>query len=314
MTGWSCFLGGVRIDAYVDEMSVKINDTLAQGAGIMGGATSRAATCTLITRLGPIGSAVGAGTSISVPTLVRGGELKVYDAGSVQMFGGYVGKLTDLTATTFKQTQIDAYDYFQHLDRIFINEGFGGGTTDIAMLNFLLAKYAPWISRSGLTGINYAFNAKVFRNISLQRAIQGIVDVTGFAFWIDYSKLAHYHSVVNSPVCSFNLSTSPNFSTTFDVDVQKYETDDTACVNRVYFYGGHRLSNDYIQDLNHLADGKRLDFELLYYPHPAADGKFHAKLNNSKDLVLGFETGSNTVKTNTTHNRNQRRHYRNNKT
>jgi hypothetical protein len=291
------YLAGQEITSYVEETSLQIKDTFAQGAGNMGGSSGRAATCSFKTTLGPANSAVGAGTTISSPQLVRLGEIKIYDASSNLIYGGYASKFSDVTDRTRIYTQVDCYDYWQHLDRTIINEEFTS-TSDTTMISYLLGKYAPSITIASLSPPNYVFPDKVLRNLSLQKAIQNIADITGMSVWIDNAKNFYYLPPTSAPAAPFSLSTSPNFSTTFDLNITKFEIDDTSAINRVYFYGGKRLSNDYTQDLSKQVDGKTTDLQLLYYPHKSSDGKYHLKINNGPDLTVGFATGSSTDQTN----------------
>ena len=51
--------------SWPNAQQVKIDSVLGQGAGNAGGASGRAATATFLTKLGPIGTAVGAGTIVN---------------------------------------------------------------------------------------------------------------------------------------------------------------------------------------------------------------------------------------------------------
>lgn len=285
-------LGGQDITAYCDEMSIQVDDTLGQGPGTNSVNSGRASTVQFNTTLGPTSSAVGAGTVVHTPTLLRGGELKIYDATNKAIFGGYVGKLDDITKKTFVQTTVYAYDYFQELDRVQV-QTYYSGVSDVYMINDLLANFAPWINRSLLPTMgNYEFDAKVFKSVTLQAALNTICDITGWIIWIDPDVYVHYVSPAATQTAPFQLSDSPDFITKFNHGFDSLEIDDTSTVNRVIFYGGKKLSNNFTQDLSTQADGSNTLFLLAYYPHACTDGLYHVRANGSGDLVLGYVSGT----------------------
>src|SRR5258708_31975864 len=65
LVAYSITLSGQDITSHVDQMSIKIEDALGQGAGAgsSGATQGRAATFTFNTDLGPMNNAVGAGAS-----------------------------------------------------------------------------------------------------------------------------------------------------------------------------------------------------------------------------------------------------------
>lgn len=292
-------LAGQDITSYVDEYSIDIADTLGQGPGVWGGGTGRAATCKFMTTLGPAALAQGSGQKITQPSLVRMGEVQVFAKDGTLVYAGYVGQLSDKTERTRVYTEVACYDYWQHLDRIIINEVFNGHS-DVHIISSLLNKYAGWIDRSELpkTG-NLTFGPRIFRNTSLQKALQKIVDSVGWTIWIDYHKRVHYYNPAQALVAPFGFSTSPDFRNTFDMEVTEYEIDDTSAINRVTCFGGRHLSQDITQDLSTQANGRNTIFQFPFYPHEASDGKYHVKVNNGHDLVLGFASAAgakNTLK------------------
>src|SRR5258708_22853786 len=66
LVAYSITLSGQDITSHVDQMSIKIEDALGQGAGAgsSGATQGRAATFTFNTDLGPMNNAVGAGTKV----------------------------------------------------------------------------------------------------------------------------------------------------------------------------------------------------------------------------------------------------------
>lgn len=282
---------GQNITAFVDESSLDLKDTLGQGEGSGSGSVKRTSTASFKSTLGPVASAVGAGTHVSSPQLVRHGEIQIYDANGNCLFGGFVSKITDETEKTTVYTKVECIDYYQFLDRTMVNEVYSG-QNDLYMIKDLLRKYAPWVDQTLLTtSSTIAFTVKNFRNVTLQAALQSIFDVTGFLAWIDPLKRIHYNQPGSSPTAPFGLSTSPDFRTTFQVGVTSYEIDDNALINRVYFYGGRKPSPDFAQDLSPQVNGHNTTFVLAYYPRKAHDNKIHATVNGT-ELVTGYTPGT----------------------
>lgn len=125
------------------------------------------------------------------------------------------------------------------------------------------------------------FSSKNYRNKTLLDCLQDVIDSTGNQAWIDPYKNFRYVSPTAAQTAPFGLSNDPNFNTTFQVGIESYETDDTAAINRVYFYGGKKLSNDFIQDLSTQANGTNTTFMLAYYPSPSSDGNIYAIVNGT---------------------------------
>lgn len=146
--GLRVMMAGQDITDDVDESSIQIEVSLAQGSGTGNGTGGRATSCTFTTSLGPAASAVGAGTTPSSPTLVRQGEVQIYDAGNNLIYGGYASQLEDLTQYTRIYTAVTCEDYWQYLDRVIINSETFTAQTDIEIIKFILTKYAPWVDQS----------------------------------------------------------------------------------------------------------------------------------------------------------------------
>lgn len=289
-------LAGQDITANVNLTTLDIKDTLGQGAGNGAAVSGRTAQCEFMCNLGPLYTAVGAGTIVSTPTLVRMGELLIYDQNNFCMFGGYASKFEDHTGRSPGQgyrTKVYGYDYWQHLDRVFINEVYDG-YTDIQAITALCSKYASWINLSAMpTTSAYLFGPQLLRNMSLQKAIQKIADTTGFQVWITPDKVLHYVPPQQAANAPFSLSETPDFVTKFSFTVTKQDSDETSAINRVYFYGGKVPSANFTQDLSAFANGNNTTFPLAYYPRKADDGKIHVNVNNGPDLVVGSATGTN---------------------
>jgi hypothetical protein len=138
----------------------------------------------------------------------------------------------------------------------------------------------------------YLFTKIYLRARTLQESIQQIADTVGFDVWIDQYKKFQYKSPSNSGTAPFAVSDSPDFMSSFPLGVTNYEKDDTAIINRVYFYGGKTPSDDFTQDLSPQANGYNDTFVLAYYPRPASDGAIHFTVNGVQyTLGAPFSTG-----------------------
>lgn len=292
-------LAGQDITLYVDQMSIEISDSLGQGggAGSSGATQGRAATCKFNTNLGPMSSAIGAGQPIpggGTPVLVRQGEVIISDSTGI-LFGGFITKYTDTTTSVLGVTKknftaAEGIDYSTSLQRTLVNEVFTGAS-DTFIIRTIMQKYAPWINLQYLPNTTaYTFADKRFRNQTVEQVIQTIAGITGYLVYVDYSKNLRYVAPTVASSAPFNLSDNPDFVSSFTHAVTEYLVDDNAIINRVYFFGGSKLSNDYTQDLSPLANGTNTTFPLAYYPSPKSDGKYHVLLNGV-ELVVGFASG-----------------------
>jgi hypothetical protein len=234
-----------------------------------------------------------AGIAVYAPKLVRQGELKVVDATGTTIFGGYASQFEDATDALTVKTKVTCHDYWQDLDRVQVNEVYTG-RTDVYIIRDIVTKYAPWIDLSGVpaTG-SYTFPKRFIRAQSVREAIQKICNVTGFVVWVDPSKVMYYISATSATSAPFGLSDDPDFISLHPCDILNYEVDDNAIINRVYFYGGQKVSDDFTQDLSVQANGSNKVFLLAYYPENTGDGKVHV-LKNGVELTVGspFKTAN----------------------
>jgi hypothetical protein len=299
--GLKITLAGQDITKYVAEETIQIKDVLGQGAGAGGGSTGRAATAEFTVKMGPANSAVGAGSHITSPQLVRLGEVIIYDSTGNAIFGGYAGQYYDNLDKTQQYTDVLCYDYWQELDRVQIQKVYSG-QSDVYIINDLIKTYTPWLDRSQLpTTGSYTFPVKTFKAITLQKALAQITDVTGYQIWITPNKQVQYKSPYQSPTAPFKLSDTPDFVSTFPHQFlsgqQGVNIDDTSAINRVTFYGGKKPSNDFTQDLSTQANGSNKLFVLAYYPRVALDGSVHIRassINGTNDLTMGYLLGKGT--------------------
>jgi hypothetical protein len=288
-------MAGQDITAYVDQFSLDIHDSLGQGAGAgnSGATQGRAATFKFNTSLGPMSTAIGAGQTIPSggrPVLVRQGEVIIKDASGIIVFGGFATKYTDTTTSVLGQTKqnfttVEGIDYSTSLQRVLINEIFTGGT-DVAILRYLINRYASWINLQYLpANAAYTFETKNFRNVTLEVAVQTIAGITGYLLFVDYQKNLHYIPPTQASSAPFSLTTNPDFHLSFPHSVVEYLVDDNSAINRVFFYGGQKLSNDFYQDLSPLANGSNTLFPLAYYPSKMSDGQYHITVNGVAQVI-----------------------------
>jgi hypothetical protein len=235
------------------------------------------------------GSATPWHEGTTVPQLVRQGEVIVYDAQGNRIFGGYASNLKDNTEYTVVKTDLTASDYWQNLARIGVNQVYAS-EYDTAIIQQLMAAYAPDVDMSLFNATpNYLFTKIYLKAKTLQEALQKIADTTGFDIWIDAYKRLRYESPSASATAPFAVSDAPDFITSFPMSIDKgnYEKDDTAIINRVFFYGGKTPSDDFIQDISPQVNGNNDTLVLAYYPREASDGKIHVT-ENGVALVLGY--------------------------
>jgi len=316
---YSITLAGQDITLHVDQLTVEIEDTLGQGsgAGSSGGTQGRAATIKFNTDLGPMNTAVGAGQAIpqrttspaivprifggpitglpiitlhADPSLVRQGEIVVTDASGAIVFGGFATKYTDTTTSVLGNTRrnfttVEGVDYSTSLQRTIVNETFVA-QTDIQIIQFVMSKYAPWIDLTFLpTNASFIFAVKNFRNVSVEQVLQTIAGITGFIIFVDYQKFLRYVSPNSASSAPFNLSDQPDFVLTFPHAVTEFLLDDNSIINRVFFYGGTRTSNNFTQDVSTLANGNNTTFPLAYHPLVTTDGLYHVLVNGAEKVV-----------------------------
>lgn len=284
--GFHVSLAGQDISNHIQAgQQVSIQDTLGQGPGQAAGTSGRATTCKFRTDLGPAASAYGAGQTLPTggkPVLVRQGEVKVYDSVGNCVFGGYVTVLDDQVgiSETGKQviyTDVEAHDYWQDWDRINIVTEVFDGQTDVWAIRYLVGKYAPGVHLDFIpTSSSFQLGPMTFKNMSLQKALLKIADKTGNAFWIDPNKYLHYAAPGQFATAPFSLAQNPDFRNSFQLGFDDYTIDDTGAINRVTFYGGKTLSQDFYQDLSIQANGSNTTLTLAYYPHKSSDGFFYA--------------------------------------
>jgi hypothetical protein len=306
-TGYTITLAGQNITQYVDQMSVQIDDTLGQGSGAGSGTSTqgRASTIKFNTSLGPMNTAYGAGQTLptgGTPVLVRQGEIVVTDSTGTRVFGGYASKFTDTTTAALGNTKqtfttVEGIDYSTSLQRTLITIETFSGASDVSIISYIMQKYASWVNLQYMpTNPSYTFAIKNFRNTSVEQVLQTVAGITGHFVYVDYYKNLHYIAPTTASSAPYNLSDSPDFVVTFPHAVKEFTIDDTSAINRVYFYGGSKLSNDFTQDLSPLANGHNTVFPLAYYPTHASDGKYHVTVNGVAQNI-GSASGTGTANT-----------------
>jgi hypothetical protein len=301
-------LAGQDITQYVDQTTLHIDDTLGQGAGAgsSGATQGRATTIKFNTSLGPMNRAYGAGQTLprsGGPYLVRQGEILVFNAQGTLIFGGYATKYTDTTTSKIGNTlqnftTVEGIDYSTSLQRTIVYESFAGAT-DIQIIQSTIQKYTPWIKLDYLpTSPAYTFELENFFNVTVEQVLQTVAGITGYLIYIDFYKYLHYVSPTTASSAPFNLSDTPDFVTTFPHKVTEFMVDDNSAINRVFFYGGTQLSNNFTQDLSPLANGNNTVFMLAYPPVPATDGNYDVTVNGVAQAVgsSGGQGAANTLK------------------
>jgi hypothetical protein len=238
----------------------------------------------------------------TIPTLVRQGEIVVLDPSGTTIFGGYATLYTDTTTSVLGQTRqnfttVEGIDYSTSLQRTLVNEVFVA-KTDIQIINSVMTKYAPWVSLKYMpTNPAYTFPLKNFRNVTLEGVLQTIAGITGYLVFVDYHKFLRYTPPTAASSAPFSLDSTPNMVNSFPHSVTEFKVDDNAAINRVLFFGGSKLSNNFWQDLSPLVNGNNKTFPLAYNPLVMVDGKFHVQVggsngNGGTEQVVGTSNGS----------------------
>jgi hypothetical protein len=234
----------------------------------------------------------------ATPALVRQGETIIYDSSGTRIFGGYATDLQDKTEYTRVKTDITCSDYWQDTARHVVNQIYTSEYDNQILLN-LFQTYAPDIDLSAWSQTQtYLFTKIYLRAKTLQESVQKIADTVGFDTWIDPYKKFRYQSPSTSGTAPFSLTDAPDFIRSFPCSVTTYEKDDTAIINRVFFYGGKTPSTDFTQNLSAQCNGANTTLVLAYYPREASDGKIHL-YKNAVELAMGrvFAQGAaNTLK------------------
>lgn len=243
-------------------------------------------------------SAWGIGQSLR-PTLVRQGEIKVYDTTGTCIYGGYASDIIDQigiseSGRSVIYSDINATDYWQDWDRINIVSEVFDGQTDFYVIRYLINKYAPGVDYSSVPSTGgFTLGPLNFKNMSLQKAVQSVADKTGYACWITPDTVFKYAAPGGFATAPFALSTTPDFISSYQMGFTSYEQDDTSAINRVTFYGGKQLSGDYTQDLSPLCNGNADTIPLAYYPHKSSDGLYHVHVGGvSKTVGFYGSTGA----------------------
>jgi hypothetical protein len=287
MTLFKVTIAGIDVTKYVNEKTIHLTNNLGQGPGIQQNSSGRAATAEFDTTLGPAASAMGAGEYISGPSLARLGEVQIFDFLGTLVFSGYAGVHDDVTTRTSVFTHVQCYDYWQELDRIVVTEVYNG-VSDTYIIKDLLTKYASWLDRSLISSTNnYVFQSQVFLHVYLRDALQAVTDTAGQVIWITPDKKVHYIPLSGASSAAYEISDAPNKVTSFPATITKYQVDDTAAVNRVFFYGGNYLSGNFTQDISTQANGSNTLFQIAYYPYETTDGYVIVKVNGSS-LAVAF--------------------------
>lgn len=279
---------GQDITDAVDELSMDIKDTFGQGAGAGAGSSGRASTVEFRTTLGPCGTRIGAGQPLpsGKQSLVDQGETVVFNAAGTKVFAGYGTLFEDATTGKLIRTKVTCSDYWADAARIIVNEVYTGQTDQYIILD-LVSKYAPWLDTTHVLTSGFVVPKIYMQGISLQKALQSVADKSGWEIWIDFEKALWYINPGGEGTASFSVSESPDGVSSYGLRITKFSQDNTAIINRVTFKGGKKSTDDFTQDLSNQADGSNDTFILAYYPHEAADGKVHIKVNGV-DLNVGF--------------------------
>ncbi len=164
-------------------------------------------------------------------------QVVVVADGATTLFGGEIASIERYQVGPARCMAIDVQDYNILLEETVAPKlTFAVGTADSAIIADLFAAYRTDINAVAYVAtIDASMETMSFQN-TLRQCLSQICTRTGGKFYVDFDKYLHYFST-ESNAAAWNLSDTPNFSTTFPFgDYEKVE-DASELVNKVYVVG-----------------------------------------------------------------------------
>jgi hypothetical protein len=157
--------------------------------------------------------------------------------GGTTLFGGEIASVRRFQVGPARCMVIQVQDYNVLLEETAIpGVDYALGTADSAMIADLFSSYRSDIDASTyVSTIDASMETMTFKN-TLRQCLSQICTRTGGRFYVDFDKKLHYFSA-ESNASSWNLSTSPNFSTTYPFGDYDKTEDASELVDHVYVVG-----------------------------------------------------------------------------
>ena len=169
-------------------------------------------------------------------------EITIID-GADKVFGGYVlSKTQKAGASVGLDFTVSCADYAALLDKVIVKEEYDT-QTDAYVLNHLFNKYLPEIDSLTYVAVVKTHTKLRLNRMTLREAVDVLAEYAGADWFIDYDKSLHFFPTLDS-TAPYELSQSPDLSTTFPFAKLKKHTEGAAVVNRVEVVGGDYLSDD----------------------------------------------------------------------
>lgn len=198
-------------------------------------------------------------TGQTAPTV---GKEIVFKDGSRFLFGGFITKVTPLELGVGQLIvyQVESSDYTYILINKYAQQSYANHTLAYIVADLLSANVD---SGYAMTHTNTATGPTIttinFNHISLRQCFENLAKITGFIWWVDYSKDVHFvdPTTVSAAPETIKDSLSPNNheSIAITVDVSQVRND-------IVVLGGTQESTSYPQVI--LGDGNAREWVLLY--------------------------------------------------
>jgi hypothetical protein len=204
-------------------------------------------------------------------------EVIITDTGSgSRLFGGFLQlpSTASMAGGTRMDGKIQCSDYTCLLDHVKVKELFVG-QTDAYMLAYVFNKYLPEINATTYVQALKTWPLLKLNNVTIRQAIDKLAQGAGCDWYVDYNKNLHFYYGVAS-AAPFDLSDTPNLTTTIPYTDFKMNLDGTGVINRVTVNGGTYLSDPQY----HYIQGTGQD-NIVFIP----GGKWAAAPGNATLLV-----------------------------
>jgi hypothetical protein len=184
-------------------------------------------------------------------------------AGTTKIFGGYVMTVDidpdDILGVTKK---ISASDYSVRLRKIIISATYAN-KTDVQIIENIFQTYlGSWTRSFNCTPTT--FGSISFTDKPIIDILNTITNMTGVAWYVSPDKwLCYYDPPPSSP--PFDISDTPNYSTTFPAEAITKARDGTSLINRVIINGGLIPDSD-----QYLYAAGNNQFTKIYLDYPVA--------------------------------------------
>lgn len=183
------------------------------------------------------------------------------NADTTRYFAGYITNVKHRIEGINKVWDISCQDYTILLDKAIVNEKYEN-KTDAYMLNNAFTKYLPEIDASTYVVIGKTHDWFLANRITLSQLVNDLAGAAGYDWYVDYNKNLRFFPKETN-LAPFNISDTPDESTSYAAENLKYDKDAATLTNRIIVVGGYYLSDD--TDFDKIpASGTQTDIQLPY--------------------------------------------------